>query len=161
MAMVGAAERVAGERLKKIQTLDTYARGATRHYVGIAADEGNRLKKLIAPKYAPLKQAKMTEADCLQFCRDRGWNWMEETPRTESGYIDLYKILDRVSCWCCANKNLKELRNIYYYLPQYWARLLELQRKIDRPMKKYKNKKYGEYGSVWRLNEIFKQEIGG
>lgn len=146
---------------KKIQTLDTYARGAVRHYVGIAADEVSRLDKLVAPKCAPLKQAGMTEVDCLRFCRDRGWSWMEETPRTGSGYIDLYDILDRVSCWCCANKNLSELRNIYYYLPQYWARLLDLQSKLERPMKKYKNKKYGEYGNVWKLNEIFAQEIGG
>ncbi len=142
----------------KIEALDAYAKDAVEHYVGIAADETPRLKKLQAPKCSPLAQAKMTEADCLVFCRERGWSWIEESPRTESGYIDLYDILDRVSCWCCANKNLRELQNIYYYLPKYWERLLHLQSKLERPMKAYKNKKYGEYGNLWRLNEIFAQE---
>lgn len=49
--------------------------------------------------------------------------------------MDLYDILDRVSCWCCRNKNLKELRNMMVYLPQYWERLKELQSKIDIPFK--------------------------
>lgn len=143
----------------KTEALDAYAKDAVTHYVGIAADEAPRLDKLEHPKCSPLAQAKMTEADCLLYCRQRGWNWQEASPKTESGYIDLYEILDRVSCWCCCNKNLRELRNIYYYLPAYWERLLQLQSRLDRPMKKYKNKKYGEYGNLWRLNEIFSQEL--
>lgn len=145
----------------KITALDKYAAGAIRHYVGIAADEPARVKKLAGPKAAPLADAKMAEADCLGFCRQRGWNWVEPSPATESGFVDLYDILDRVSCWCCCNKNLKELRNIYHYLPQYWERLLQLQDKIERPMKKYKNKKYGEYGNLCRLGEIFATEEKG
>ena len=31
--------------------------------------------------------------------------------------VRLYDILDRVSCWCCKNKNRKELKAIYQYLP--------------------------------------------
>ena len=59
--------------------------------------------------------------------------------------------LDRVSCWCCANKNLKELRNIRTHLPEYWDRLKDLQSKTNRPMK-------GPGKSVFDLEERFRKE---
>ena len=71
--------------------------------------------------------------------------------------IDLYSILDRVSCWCCCNKNKKELRNIWKHLPEYWERLKVLQSKIDRPMKKFCNKKYGNYGNVFDMEKVFEK----
>ena len=91
----------------------------------------------------------MTEADCLRFCYDRGFFWEE---RTEAGPVRLYDILDRVSCWCCANKNLKELRNVYRYLPDYWRRLDDLQERTEWPMK-------GAGKSVFDLKERFENEI--
>jgi len=59
--------------------------------------------------------------------------------------------LDRVSCWCCANKNLKELRNIRTHLPKYWNCLKDLQSRTDRPMK-------GPGKSVFDLEERFGKE---
>lgn len=107
-------------------------------YVGIAADEPERFgKEQSSSKRLPLVDWGMTEADCLTYCRSKGWQWLEETPVTESGWIDLYDILDRVSCWCCSQKNLKELYNIYIYLPHYWNQLEYLQARTDRPMKGY------------------------
>lgn len=141
---------------KKTQTLDAYAKCAKVHYIGIAADETKRIERLSEPKYAPLYTANMTEADCLDYCRQRGWNWNEATTETDSGYIDLYDILDRVSCWCCANKNKKELQNIWRYLPQYWEKLKEIQSQLERPMKKWKNMKYGEYGNVFEMEKMFR-----
>lgn len=114
-------------------------------YVGIAYDEPKRIKD----KNYPLVEWQMTEADCLQYCYDKGFTW------DENG-IDLYTILDRVSCWCCCNKNKKELYNIYKYLPEYWQKLKDLQSKIDRPMKKFCNKKYGNYGNVFDMENAFK-----
>ena len=106
-------------------------------YVGIAADEQHRFdtQKRQVGKRMPLVEWGMTEADCLQYCHDRGFYWIERSTATVSGYVDLYDILDRVSCWCCANKNLKELRNMYWYLPQYWERLSKLQEKIETPIR--------------------------
>lgn len=101
----------------------------------------------------------MTEADCLAYCRERGWDWNEETTATKSGYIDLYDILDRVSCWCCKNKNRKELKNIYLYLPQYWQRLRDLQSKIAAPMKAFCNRQYGEYGNILDMEKVFEREV--
>ena len=87
---------------------------------------------------------KMTEKDCLNYCYESGYDW------NENG-IELYSVLDRVSCWCCQNKNLKELKNIYLYLPEYWQRLRGLQSRIQEPMK-------GKGKSVFELEERFKRE---
>lgn len=113
-------------------------------YVGIAYDEQNRVKNDIHKKY-PLIDYNFTEKDCLNFCYKKGYHWYEDG-------IDLYDILDRVSCWCCANKNLKELRAYYRYLPLYWNGLKELQSKTSRP---FKNNKY----SIFDLEEKFKNEL--
>lgn len=138
----------------KTQALDRYAGNAIQ-YIGIAADEQHRRKELLCNKKSLLIENGMTEADCLAYCRQRGWNWEEKTESTDSDTIDLYDILDRVSCWCCANKNQKELRNIWKYLPQYWERLKELQSQIERPMKKWSNKRYGAYGNILDMEKVF------
>ena len=114
-------------------------------YVGIASDEPDRIKD-DKHKLYPLVEWQMTENDCLQYCYSHGYSW------DENG-VELYSVLDRVSCWCCRNKNLKELKNIYIYLPQYWQRLRGLQSRIDTPMK-------GKGKSVFELEERFKKEIG-
>ena len=93
-------------------------------YIGIAADEGGRIKD----KVYPLVEWGMTEEDCLRYCYDRGYDWNQNGVR-------LYDILDRCSCWCCWNKNKKELYNMYRYLPDYWKRMLRLQEIIDRPFR--------------------------
>lgn len=114
-------------------------------YIGIAKDEPKRLKNLDSNKRAPLVDLEMTEKDCLEYCHGKGIFWNE-------GEIELYLILDRVSCWCCRNKNLKELKNIYLYLPYYWKLLKGLQSIIKEPFK-------GDGKSVFQLEERFKKEI--
>lgn len=111
-------------------------------YVGIAADEPDRFDKAKADgKQLPLVEWGMTENDCLRYCYSRGFFW-------EEGGVRLYDILSRVSCWCCKNKNLNELRNIYWTLPEYWSRLKKLQQSIDVPMK-------GDGNSVFDLERRF------
>lgn len=101
----------------------------TSEYLGIAYDEEERLEKpRKGVKVFPLAEAKMTEADCLEYARKKGYSWRE-------GEYDLYDLLDRVSCWCCKNKNIKELRNYYWFLPQYWEKLKNLEVKIGKPLK--------------------------
>ena len=97
---------------------------------GIAYDEIERIKKNNdVNKILPLVEWKMTEQDCLKYCYYKGYNWLEEN-------IRLYDILDRVSCWCCANKNKKELDNMFYYLPQYYLNIIKLIKNIKRNNKK-------------------------
>lgn len=100
----------------KLKAIDRYAEARDAMvYVGIAADETPRLEKERKPyKLHPLAEWGMTEADALAYCYENGFSWLE-------GTIRLYDVLDRVSCWCCCNKNLRELRNMCIYLPEYWS----------------------------------------
>lgn len=116
---------------EKTRALDRYARerGATV-FVGIAADETRRIERERAEwKRLPLVEAGMTEAECLAMCYGRGHEWSE-------GGVRLYDVLDRVSCWCCRNKNLKELSAMREHLPDYYARLVALEEVIGEPMKR-------------------------
>lgn len=100
-------------------------------YVGVAADERQRISRERngnRVKIYPLVEWEMTENDCLEYCYSKGWHW------SENGY-ELYDLLDRVSCKYCKNKNLKELRNIYHFMPDVWQELKELQDKVQMPFK--------------------------
>lgn len=107
---------------EKIRTLDRYAKSkGAMVYVGLAADEQHRIEKEHKPyKLYPLSDWGMTEQDCLAYCREHGESWDQEG-------IDLYDILDRVSCWCCRNKNQTELKAIHDHLPDTWRRLCALE----------------------------------
>lgn len=128
---------------EKLAALEKYCKGHCE-YVGIAADEHARLSKdRRGNKLFPLSIWGMSEKDCLNYCYARGFFWEEDG-------IRLYDILQRVSCWCCGNKNLKELRNYYKYLPKYWEKLKAFQRRTNRPFKKNK--------TVFDLEESFKAD---
>lgn len=107
---------------EKQRALDMYAEERNAYvYVGIAADETARLEKEMKPyKLHPLADLGMTEADCLAYCYEHGYDWMQDGVR-------LYDVLDRVSCWCCRNKNMKELRAIHDHLPDVWKRLCAME----------------------------------
>lgn len=86
--------------------------------IGIAADEthrinrkGNREKN----KRLPLVEWGMSEKDCLKYCYENGYDWE-----------GLYKIYDRISCWCCPLQSLKSLRSLYKHFPALWQRLKEM-----------------------------------
>lgn len=121
-------------------------------YVGIAVDEQERLLRERVKrcenrlKLYPLAEWGMTEKDCLSYCYSKGWDWQENN-------VELYSILDRVSCWCCKNKNLKELKNMFLYLPEYWDKLKNLQKQIEIPFKRNYN--------IFDLEMKFKEELNG
>lgn len=101
-----------------------------REYIGIAVDETKRIQKeRNEHKLLPLIDWKMTEKDCLEYCYKKGFYWYENG-------IRLYDVLDRVSCWCCANKNKKELENMLYYLPEYYIKNIMLLKQIKKANKK-------------------------
>lgn len=139
----------------KTKALDGYAKQKNAMvYVGIAVDEPERVERINKCKFksAPLAEWNITEKQALQYCYDHGYNW------SENG-IELYNILDRVSCWCCCNKNKKELRNMREYLPTYWQKLLNLQGQLERPMKKFKtDKRFGNLGNIINLEKYWKAE---
>lgn len=99
----------------KTQVLDQYMRKLSEgreivQYIGIAADEPNRVKNF---RY-PLVEWGMTEADCLEYCRIRGFDW-----------DGLYDVFSRVSCWCCPLQSMDELRKLRKHFPELWQQLRE------------------------------------
>jgi hypothetical protein len=109
---------------EKMQVLDKFAKENTGNivYVGIAADENERLKKERAEfKRFPLAEWGIIEAECLQGCYEAGFDWG-----------GMYEHLDRLSCKFCANKNLKELRNIRKHYPDIWEEMKDYQCRTDR-----------------------------
>lgn len=113
----------------KISAIDRYARNKEAvQLVGIAADETERLGRANNSGHVhPLAEWGVTEVEALAYCYAHGFEWMERGVR-------LYDVLDRVSCWCCRNKNLKELRAIHDNLPEYWERLVAMEEVLG-PMK--------------------------
>lgn len=118
------------------------------NYVGIAVDEPARLdykvktykrKQYNIYKCYPLVDWKMTEKDCLKYCYDYGFTWG-----------GLYEHFDRVSCWCCPLKNLKELKQLYLNYPELWQELKTMDKKAF-------NKYRADY-TVLGLEEKFKNE---
>lgn len=97
-------------------------------YVGIAADEDYRMKRKgnQDPSHRhPLIDWGWTEADAMQYCRDKGYDWE-----------GLYDIFNRVSCWCCPLKNYDELRRTRKHFPDLWEKLLDLD---SRQCKKFQH----------------------
>lgn len=84
-------------------------------YVGIAADETKRLthKCNTRPNIRlPLVEWGMTEAECLQYCKEKGYDW-----------DGLYDKFGRVSCWCCPLQPFEELRILHRDFPDLWLKL--------------------------------------
>lgn len=106
----------------KTRIIDRYLRDLAKdytlvQYIGIAADEPQRIRNL---NY-PLIDWGMTEADCLAYCKERGFDW-----------DGLYDIFHRVSCWCCPLQSLDELRKLRKHFPELWERLRWLDKQTWR-----------------------------
>ena len=95
----------------KTQAINKYIRNTYKNTdfiqcVGIALDEPNRIHD---NKRYPLVEYGMTEKDCLEYCYSHGFNWN-----------GLYEIFDRLSCFICPLKSLKEVEAIYNNFPNLW-----------------------------------------
>ena len=109
----------------KAHVIAKHLRGLKRQYhlvqyVGIAADEAHRCKDL----HYPLVEWGMTEADCLNYCYARGFDWG-----------GLYKIFRRVSCWCCPLQPISELRKLRTHCPDLWQKLLYMDAHTWQPFR--------------------------
>ena len=112
-------------------------RRAPRHYPmrrpGPGRGSQERERENNKSQRHPLAEWGWTEADCLAYCRARGYDW--------GGLYDRFK---RVSCWCCPLQQVGELRKLWQYYPELWARLEEYDRILtdgqhnDRPFKEHR-----------------------
>lgn len=84
-------------------------------YIGIAADEQNRIKP---DNIYPLVDYNMTESDCLDYCYERGFS-----------FFGLYKQHKRLGCWCCPLQSLKDKEILRYNYPKMWNKLKQIESK--------------------------------
>ena len=116
------------------------------HHIGIAADEAHRCKADPQNRY-PLVEWGITEAQALQICYDRGFDWG-----------GLYEIYHRASCWCCPLQRIDELRKLRRHHPELWARLRDMD---DRARAMFGPGPLGQFKQNWsvaRLEERFARE---
>jgi 3'-phosphoadenosine 5'-phosphosulfate sulfotransferase (PAPS reductase)/FAD synthetase len=125
---------------RKINTLEKHKKttGGGTSLIGFAADEQHREKQnknsTVLSAY-PLIDAGMTEAQALQFCYDRGFDWG-----------GLYRIFARTSCFCCPLQRVGELRLLRQHFPELWSKMLEWEEQMTRPLaKRFK----GRTVSLW------------
>jgi 3'-phosphoadenosine 5'-phosphosulfate sulfotransferase (PAPS reductase)/FAD synthetase len=110
-------------------------------YHGIAYDEPKRIDKNQGRNIQyPLYEWGITERQTLQYCYDKGFDWG-----------GLYKIFNRVSCWCCPLQSLRELENLYLYFPDLWERLKEMDKRAFNQFK-------ADY-SVEQLEQRFEKKL--
>ena len=115
-------------------------------YHGIAKDEEIRTKKNKNNKRKvvyPLVDWGWTESDALKYCYSKGFFWG-----------GLYEYFSRLSCYLCPFQKIGELRILYYYFPNEWAYMKELD---DKNIALYNRKFRADY-SIRELEEKFKKE---
>lgn len=103
------------------------------HYIGIAADEAHRCKKEVYP----LVEWGITEAEALQICYDRGFD-----------FGGLYEIYHRASCWCCPLQRIDELRKLRRHHPELWARLMDMD---NRAREFFGSGPLGQFKQNWSV----------
>lgn len=125
----------------KTQVIDRYLRDLpTRpyHYIAFAADEGYRLERPNNQddhKRYPLVDWGVTEAQALAGCYAAGYTW-----------DGLYEKVSRVSCWCCPLQSLDDLRALWAFYPETWAKLRDLD---DRAIEQFgKESPYGQFRKI-------------
>ena len=91
-------------------------------YHGIAIDERERANNNKGRRIEyPLIDWQITEADALQYCYDKGFNW-----------DGLYERFVRVSCYCCPLQRIGELKTLYQYYPELWAEMQAMDKRSYR-----------------------------
>lgn len=102
----------------KIQPIRDYLKdqGDITQYVGIAADETERLERLVGTnKTSLLALYGITESKAWDICK------------AHDLLSPIYQFAKRNGCFFCPNASMKELRHIYYNHPDLWFKLRELQ----------------------------------
>lgn len=118
------------------------------HYIGLAADEKERLQRENNqnPSHIhPLVDWGWTESDALKYCIAKGYDWG-----------GLYEIFNRVSCWCCPLQRISELKKLWEHFPDLWEQLKTWDSKTDRPFKD--NLSVPMWEKRFELEETFKKQ---
>ena len=134
--------RCAVQRDCKMKPLEKYKRSlppGTGSYIGIAHDEQERLLRLDGTKVSLLEKYGYTEQDARQLCDQAGL------------LSPIYEFTDRGGCWFCPNAKRKELRHLYDYHPDLWARMMDLQALPGKVTEKFnRTQKFSDIDRIFR-----------
>lgn len=106
---------------EKVKAINKYrkANPGYNNCIGFALDEAKRCDSPgCRGSRFPLIEYEITEAEALQHCRDRGFDWG-----------GLYDIFGRVSCFCCPLSGIRDMRKLRKYRPELWRKILEMDSK--------------------------------
>lgn len=115
----------------KIDQIEHYLKNFTDvvSCIGYGSDEYNRVKDTVGKfkKRYPLIEYGITEAEALQYCYGKGFDWG-----------GLYEIFHRVSCFCCPFKKIGELRLTRKHFPDLWSKMLKWDSELPTYYYKFK-----------------------
>jgi len=131
----------------KVSELEKYKRKIENPVscIGYAFDEMKRTegKNINSARYEtrfPLVEWEITEKQALDICYKHGFDWG-----------GLYEHFDRVSCYCCPLKGLKDARIIRKNFPELWAGMLEKDIIISS---REENSRYSYYHGDSTLHDL-------
>ena len=92
-------------------TKHRHSLGDVMDCIGFVYEERNRRPKYKPWQRYPLLERGVCKPEALKYCQERGFDW-----------DGLYGpgMFDRVSCWCCFNKNKREQLVMQKHFPEYW-----------------------------------------
>ena len=129
-----------------MKPLEKYKRSlppGTVSYIGIAHDEQERLLRLDGTKVSLLEKYGYTEQDARQLCDQAGL------------LSPIYEFTDRGGCWFCPNAKRKELRHLYDYHPELWARMMELQALPGKVTEKFnRTQRFSDIDAMFREEDV-------
>lgn len=99
------------------------AHGMPTHLIGIAADEPKRVRQKPRVRY-PLVEWGWKEADCLAYCRERGF--------FQGDFYDKHK---RMGCFVCPLQSVGDARYLRDHRPALWGQIKRLEAAIGEPWK--------------------------
>ena len=109
----------------KLKPLNKYFKqvGDHKRYVGIAADEPERYKRLKSNCIAPLYLLGMNECSCLNYIKEKGFR------------NPMYWKFERLGCYLCPKQSLNSLRSLRRHYPDLWNKMLRMDRDSPVPFK--------------------------
>lgn len=98
----------------KLSAFPKYSKGSIE-YIGIAADEPERIERFIGKPNVrlPLVEAGWTETMCRQWCEENNL------------LSPIYTTAMRGGCWFCHNQSVGQLRQLRRDYPELWSLLLK------------------------------------
>lgn len=129
---------------EKVGTLSYYCKAIPNivNCIGYATDEKHRkIPERKGNFRFPLQEWNITEANALQYCYNKGYNW-----------DGLYEIFSRVSCYCCPLQKIGTLKKLRKHFPNLWQGMLKMDKAI------LINKGFRDCNTVHDLEKRFSKE---